>query len=255
MNIKFLGIGGGLSTISKGNSCMLFEANGKYMAFDFGRTTPDTLIEELNFDLGDLDALYITHDHSDHVGGVEFLAFYRYFIPTKSGKTVRPKLFISSDLIQPLWDRTLKGGLDCHHGRLMNLTDYFECCPVKKNKSFIWQGIHFTPFQTVHVNAGMSIKYSYGLMIYNPDTGKTAMITGDTCFCPDSLNYYYQQASIIFQDAEITEFKSRVHANIADLKTLPPEIKSKMWLYHHTTEIPGCEDFAGFVKKFQEFTI
>ncbi len=254
MKITFLGIGGGLSTISSGNSCMLFEEEGKFMAFDFGRTVPDVLVEELKFDLGDLDALWITHQHGDHVGGMEHLAFYRYFIPNKTGKTVRPKLFISSELIQPLWDHTLKGGLDCHHGRIMSLTDYFECFPIKKNKSFTWQGIQFTPFQTVHVNAGMYIKYSYGLSIKNPKSGQTTVITGDTCFCPDTLHHLFEEADNIFQDCETSEARSRVHSNILDLFTYPEHIKSKTVLYHHGKEVPA-PGFRGYAKKFQTFEV
>ena len=225
------------------------------MAFDFGSTAPYILKEEMGFDLGDLDALYLTHEHSDHIGGVEHLAFYRYFIPTKLGKTIRPKLYTHSNLIQNLWDYSLKGGLDGHHGRTMNLTDYFECFPIRKNKNFTWQGVEFTPFQTVHVNAGMNIKHSYGLSIYNPKTGITTMITGDTCFCPDPLNHLYEKSNIILHDCETSEHRSRVHANIADLKTLSPEVKKKMYLYHHSQVLPDCGDFAGFVKKFQEFQV
>ncbi len=254
MKIKFLGIGGGLSFISSGNTNMLFEEDGKFMAFDLGRTAPDILVEQLGFDLGDLDALYITHEHSDHVGGVELLAFYRYFYPNKTGKTVRPKLFISSNLIQPLWDNTLKGGLDCHHGKIMSLTDYFECFPIRKSKSFEWQGIKFTPVQTTHVNAGMYIKHSYGLLIENPKTGKTTFITGDSCFSPDTLNFFYEKADYIFQDCENSPKRSRVHAHLLDLETLAPEIKRKMYLCHHTTPVEA-PSFAGFVEKFQEFEV
>lgn len=38
---------------------------------------------------------------------------------------------------------------------------------------------------------------------------------------------------MIYQDCETSPFPSDVHAHITDLKTLPPEIKSKMLIYHY----------------------
>jgi ribonuclease BN (tRNA processing enzyme) len=254
MKITAIGRGSAFAPISIGNSNFLFEENGKFMVFDFGTTAPYILRDEMGFDLGDIDAVYLTHAHGDHIGGIEFLSFYRYFIPNKTGQTVRPKLFVYSDFIQPLWCQSLKGGLDGHHGKTMGLTDYYECNPIKKNKHFIWQGIQFQPFETLHINCGFMQKDSYGLFISNPKTGKRGMITGDTVFNPYGLNYLYATSDIIFHDCETYETRSNVHANIADLKTLDPIIKSKMWLYHYGEKVdaPG---FAGFVEKGQVFEI
>lgn len=54
--------------------------------------------------------------------------------------------------------------------------------------------------------------------------------------------------------AETHEMRSHVHANISDLRTLPPEIKNKMWLYHYDKEV-SAEGFAGFVSKGQLFEV
>lgn len=254
MKITAIGISGAFAPISLGNSNFLFEEDGKFMLFDCGTTAVYILRDEWGFDIGNIDAVYITHSHADHAN-LEHLAFYRFFVPNSTGKPVRPKLFIASSLIQPLWEHTLKGGLDGHHGRSLNLTDYFECSPIQKNKSFIWQGIKMTPFRVTHVNTGYELKPSYGLFIENPKTGKSLMITGDTCFNPDGLSYLYERADVIFHDCEVSEIRSKVHANWEDLKTLPPEIRKKTWCYHYSKVPEDIKDFAGFIKKGQEFEI
>lgn len=254
MKIKAIGRGGAFAPLSIGNSNFLFEEDGKLMVFDFGSTAPYILRDELGINLCDIDAVYLSHEHADHIGGVEHLAFYRYFVPTSSGLPERPKLYVASCFIQTLWNHSLKGGLDGHHGKVMSLTDYFECIPIQGNKHFFWQGVKFTPFQTLHINCGFTIKNSYGLFIENPKTRKKGMITGDTVFNRDGLSFLFKESDIIFHDCETYARRSCVHANIEDLKTLEPEVKEKMWLYHYSDKVdaPG---FAGFVEKFQEFEL
>ena len=48
---------------------------------------------------------------------------------------------------------------------------------------------------------------------------------------------FYKQADFIVHDCETTPFKSGVHANYLDLKTLPPEIKGRMILAHYSDKV------------------
>lgn len=269
MKIKFVGHSGAFAPIEKGNSNMLFISDsGKMLAFDMGTTWPYIYRDEWKADFKDIDALYISHLHSDHAA-IEQFAFSRFFMPKKdnNGTIIKPKLFMVKSLMKEAWETTWKGGLESLQGKIMNLTDYFECCPVSDNKSFIWEGYSFTPIQTVHVRSGYIIKHSYGLGIRKlPEkiTGGTTRlvdestydcyVTSDTMFDPQ-LAEFYKKSKIIFSDCEVSPFRSHVHPNYDDLKTLVPEYKKKMWLYHYNNEAPTwVEDgFAGFVKKGQEF--
>jgi ribonuclease BN (tRNA processing enzyme) len=269
MTIKFLGVGGAFAPMSKGNSNMMFTSDsGKHMLFDFGTTAPYIYRDEWKMDFKDIDAVFASHNHGDHVGGLELLAFHRYFIPLKdsAGVTIRPKLFANKNVMKELWEHTLKGGLESLQGQIMNLTNYFDCKPVSDNKSFDWEGYRFTPIQTVHVRSGYIIKHSYGLGIRKvPEGGKTqkittalydAYITSDTQFDP-ALVEYYRQSKIVFSDCETSAFKSNVHPNYVDLQTLPADCRSKMWLYHYSEQVPTFKEdgFAGFVEKGQTFII
>ena len=105
--------------------------------------------------------------------------------------------------------------------------------------------------------AGYMFKYSYGLIITNPETKKVTFITTDTQFAPYQLHKFYEMSDVIYHDAETLPFKSHVHAHYEDLKSLPIEIKNKMWLYHYHKPIDSWKEdgFLGFVIKGQEFII
>jgi uncharacterized protein YfaQ (DUF2300 family) len=68
----------------------------------------------------------------------------------------------------------------------------------------------------------------------------------------------YKKADVIFHDCETSpiEFASEVHAHYEDLKTLPDEVRAKMWLCHYQDgPKPDCvkDGFAGWVEQGQTF--
>lgn len=269
MTIKFLGRGGAFAPMEVGNSNMMITSeSGKRLMFDFGSTAPYIYRDEWKMDFADIDAFYISHLHADHVN-LEMVAFHRYFLPKRdeAGNRIKPKLFMVTPLMKELWDNTLSGGLESVQGKIMTLTDYFECKPVVENESFEWEGYRFTPIQTVHVRSGYIIKHSYGLAVQKINqlqSGEAAIdygrydayITSDTQF-DMGLMEFYDRANIIFHDCETGNYKSIVHSHYSDLKTLPDRIRKKMWLYHYNQPEPTFKEdgFAGFVEKGQEFII
>jgi ribonuclease BN (tRNA processing enzyme) len=234
---------------------------GKKMLIDCGGDVRFALWQQ-GLTYNDIDAVYVSHLHADHIGGMEFLSFCRLFDKRAGGP---PTLFMVYTLMTEMWEDSLKGGLESIEGQVMTLTGYFKCYPVRINESFTWEGIEFTPIQTVHVMAGYKIKNSYGLLIRKgsevarPDMPPKydVFFTSDTQNCPAQLSKFYARSKLILHDCE-TGFKSGVHANFDELKNLPKETKSKMWLYHYqpnSKQDAKAEGFAGFIKKGQEFEI
>lgn len=260
MKLKFLGVGSAFAPLTLGQSNMLLTSDsGKIMMVDCGMTAPYLFRDELKLNINDIDAVWISHLHADHIGGLEWLAFMRYFVPKKDkdGATIKPKLYMMKDLMEELWETSLKGGLESIEGKIMNLTDYFECIPLMGNESFNWEGHKFQPVQTIHVMSGYMFKHSYGLYIESEKGATRTFITTDTQFAPYQLRNFYMNADLIFHDCETLPFKSHVHAHYEDLKTLPADTKAKMYLYHYqgVKETWKEDGFAGFVTKGQEFDI
>ena len=255
MILKAIGRGGAFAPVSVGNSnFMLISKTGKRMIIDMGTTFPYIYRDEMGLDFSDIDAVWISHLHADH-NSIELFSFHRYFLPKKdeSGAKVKPKLFMDKNLMEEAWENSWRGGLESLQGKIMNLTDYFDCFPICRNGAFMWEDYLFTPIQTIHVGSGYIIKNSYGLMIESPN-GTKIYQTSDTQF-DIRLTPFYNEADLILQDCETGKFKSIVHANYFDLKVLSENIKNKMWLYHHNLEEPTFKEdgFAGFVVKGQEF--
>jgi len=249
MTLKAIGVGGCFAPISVGNSNFLLEENGKKLMIDFGMTAPYILRDEMNVSLHELD-LWCSHLHPDH-SALSFFAFFRYFVPNAEQKIIKPTLYLNQSLVHPLWENSLKGDLESVHGKVLKLEDYFDLRVIQKNKSFMWQGAKFSPFQVTHVTNCLQVKPAYGIMIETKDN--CLVITGDSVFSPDSLSYFYNKATIIFQDTEVGP-RSRVHANWEDIRLLPKSILDKMFHYHYT-KVPEDGDSSRFIRKGQVFDL
>ncbi len=277
MQIKWVGVGSAFTDERYYQSSFVVESGDKKLLIDCGMTAPQALREAYdttNASVGmDYDAIYVTHQHADHIGGIEWLALASYFNP----QAARPKLFCNRDLMGELWEHSLRGGLETLQTREANLTTYFQPLPIDPNGWFLWHGLVFEPVQTLHVVSGLIFKYSFGLMIQraaDPEssdpvqvgghsqkpqtTGKKIFFTSDTQFCPHQLHDSYAEVDLIFHDCETAPYYSKVHAHYDSLVTLSEEIKSKMWLFHFNPDPPQqpVEDgFAGFLEKGQTFEI
>jgi ribonuclease BN (tRNA processing enzyme) len=222
-------IGTGSAFTMKGyQTNAVMSRNGKNMLVDAGSDVRFSLAKA-KMSYKDIDAMYITHLHADHIGGIEYLAFCTYFDPSVKENI---HLIANNELLRDLWNHSLQGGLKSIQGRQMGLMDFFDLMSVRKNESFEWEGIGFRIVQTVHIMDGYAIVPSYGLLIDDPDSKKKIFYTGDTQFNPNQIRDFYAMSDLIIQDCETGKFPSGVHAHYDELKTLPVDIKKKMRLVH-----------------------
>jgi len=209
-------------------------------------------LSELGYAQEDIDDVYISHLHADHVGGLEWLAFSTFY--QKYPKKIT--LHMNETLVKPLWENVLSGGLCSMEGKNATLDSYFNISPISSNSSFVWENIEFQLIQTIHAMAGFVIIPCFGLFFkLNRDQ---VYFTADTQFAPHQILKFYEAATLIFQDCETSELKSGVHAAFEELITLPSDIKRKMWLYHYNPgELPDAKEmgFLGFVSKGQTFLL
>lgn len=253
MKLTFLGTGSA-ATVGADNyhSNMLLEDAAKQrLLIDCGSDIRFSLLER-GLSYKDIAAVYISHLHADHVGGLEWLALCTQFDP-ECGK---PTLYITDTLVHDVWHKVLEGGLSTLQGTVANLASYFNVVALPQNGVFKWKDANLQLVQTVHVMNGFSLMPSYGLFITVKK--QTIFLTTDTQLAPNQIKTFYQQADIIFHDCETTATKSGVHAHYTELSTLEPQYKAKMWLYHYSPgELPDAQQagFKGFVQKGQCFDL
>ncbi|MBF0583507.1 MAG: MBL fold metallo-hydrolase [Magnetococcales bacterium] len=257
MELTFLGVGSAFTTDEYYQSNLLLTAaSGKKMLIDCGSDIRFSLAEWGMCHEGvrtDIDAVFISHLHSDHIGGLEWLAFKSYF----AAGVARPTLFLVEDFANRLWDHGLRGGLECITEKQMTLSDYFVPVAVVPGQPFRWEGIQFTPFRALHVNNPLHPMYSFGLII---------QVGGEACiFTTDSildqnlrhlLEAWLPRVRFVFQDCETSSIPTGVHAHYTELCGLPLPLRNKMWLYHynpHPPYRPEEDGFLGFVRRGQGF--
>lgn len=245
MQLLFLGAGSGLARdLNNFQSNMLLLAdNGKKLLIDCGTDIRFSLLKA-GYLPKDVDAVYASHLHADHVGGLEWFALQRKFVT----RSTFPELIIHEQLIHRLWDHCLSGGLKTLRDKEATVNDYFKVTAVKDKELFEWEGLQLSLVKSIHIFSNKVLMPSYGLEIGYQ--GKTYFITTDAQFTPEYFEEYYRRATLIFHDCETKEIPSTVHAHFNELDTLAPEIKEKMWLYHYNDgELPDARSngFLGFI--------
>jgi len=141
MDITFIGCGDAFSKVLGHNSA-LFTFNQTNLLIDI----PDSnyyRIDKMGLSYSDIDNLYITHLHGDHINGLEKLAYFRKFISPleQKDKTVKKiNLYIHETLLDGLWE-SVKNGLKFTNDGEKNLEDYFNIYTV--TDSFQIDGVLF----------------------------------------------------------------------------------------------------------------
>lgn len=247
MQLQWLGTGS-MMNVELGNTSFVLRGDGgRVVLVDCGFTVPAAL---RRFGLIDeITDILITHQHSDHVGGLETFGFYRYFL---SGNTTSQKVRLhvaSGEMARALWDNTLSGGM----GRMQDdqgvamradMATYFE---VNTGTRVALEGLPEISFVPRRHVAGME---NYGLYI-----GDQVYVSGDTIDLPPT------DVPLIFQDCQFfPPDPGEVHMPYERLfRDLPVDARKKTYLVHlpdNFRDTDVCADgFAGFVHPGQIFEI
>jgi ribonuclease BN (tRNA processing enzyme) len=96
-SLTFLGTAPGYPAANKNHTCLLLETGTKKILIDAGEPSARTLIE-IGADPADLDAIVITHGHSDHTGGLPMIIQAAWIV----GRQASLPIFLPAELVDPL---------------------------------------------------------------------------------------------------------------------------------------------------------
>ncbi len=213
-----------------------------------------------------IERVFVTHTHADHVGGMEELAFCNLNLQSDDpGAARRPRLLSGADVIERLWDQSLRGGLGVLRGREARLHDYFEPRPLEAgstSQEHLLDRYSLTPFRTDHVRVERAHDWpSYGLVLRDEQTGRTAVYSGDTRHDEAAFTDKLAAADIAFHEVLLGDDANPFHTRLDELMRWPADVRQRMWLYHYSDDWDApryadvAEHFAGFARPGRRYTL
>ncbi len=260
MKVTFLGVGSAFSNIN-GSSNILVESGDVKWLIDCSFTCPGSL-KKFGLSLKDITHILITHLHSDHISGLEQVAFITRLVHKKA-----PTLVTTESLMDRLWRNSLSGGLKYIEetpgdSDPQTLSDFFVPRPVVPGQWFHPDG---NPGLRARIHLTDHVKgvETYGLEVEETPGGrdKRFFFSGDARFDRKSIIEGVRSCSLLFHDCQLFDFgmdnRGGVHTSYNQLKRLPASTRRHVWLYHYgDTPLPNAsgDGFAGFVSVHQSFS-
>jgi len=247
IRVTLLGTGAPVPSIERFGPSILVEAGGQKLLFDCGRGAAQRLWQ-LNIPLGNVDALFLTHLHSDHVVGIPDL-WLTGWIPAVFGKRSVPFQVFgpdgTKDMMENLvrafsWDIKIRstGKSEADSGVMVIPSDIRE--------TFIWEknGVKVTPFTVRHaefIDSALGYRIDYA--------GHSVILSGDTRYSENLIRYAKGADVVVHEVAAAPEhytYTSPMVNQILGFHTSPEEAgtvfektKPKLAVYSHIILLTG----------------
>ncbi len=231
MEILFGGVGDAFSTDNYGTHFFVRSKNDFILAVDcpdsYRRALKENAFEYKagTLDVGDIDAMFITHLHGDHINGLEMVLAYRKFVTKK--KLV---LYTTREVINDLWEKRLEVSLgtlfDGQVYQKMSLDDFADVHIVEWGEDAECGPFTLTTRKTIHHIPTAALRIT--------EADRTFGYSCDTAFDPTLIDWLEDADTILHE----TSF-GPAHTPLFSLLELPESVRNKMWVAHLPDELSG----------------
>jgi ribonuclease BN (tRNA processing enzyme) len=217
-----LGVGDAFSAVHYSSSYAL-RADGRWLVVDCPHPIRKMMREasarsRLALDVGDVDAVVLTHLHADHVSGVEDLGFFSHFVLGR-----RARIAAHSEVASRLWGGHLAAGME----RLVTpggapaektFEDYFELVLLDETRPVRIGSFEIECRRTHHHVPTTALRVR--------GAGRAVGFSADTAYDPE-LIVWLDAADLVVHEAGFG-----IHTPLERLAELPDETRSRMRLAH-----------------------
>jgi ribonuclease Z len=241
IKVTLLGTGAPVPSIERFGPSILVDAGGLKLLFDCGRGAGQRLWQ-LKVPLGQVNALFLTHLHSDHVVGIPDV-WLTGWIPAVYGRRSVPFQVFgpggTKDMMENLikafvWDISTrrKEGNKADSGVMVNATDIEE--------GFVWEknGVKVTPFTVRHadfIDSALGYKIEYG--------GHSVILSGDTRYSENLIRFakgadlvVHEVAAANEQSTQNSDLVNQIlgfHSSPEEAGRVFEQVKPKLAVYSH----------------------
>jgi len=219
LGLRFLGVGNARASALGSASAVLERGAEPLLLIDCGPRTLDDYAQHYADQLP--TAVFITHLHMDHIGGVEQL-FYRTYFEQRG----RVQLFVPCELLPAMHYKLANSPFVLSEGGA-NFWDAFRLVPV--GDSFWLGDLLFSAFPVRH----SGYRAAFGLALRG-----AFLYSGDTRPIPEVLSHFATAGEPLFHDCGL--HGSPAHAGLDDLqREYPPELLRRVVAYHYESADAG----------------
>ena len=259
LQVFFLGVGSAFAQKNFQLNFLLIKGD-THILVDFGMTGPQALASTARLRPTDIEVILPTHSHADHIGGIECLGLMNRYVGQRVLGKDKLKMIIVEYYQRVLWDNSLRGGMewnekDKNTAQKLSFSDFFDVVRPKwkqhsprEKYEIEFGGIKLELFRTNHIPEQAS-SWEASFISYGMFVDDHVFISCDSKFDIELIADYADRSSVMFHDVQF--FPGAVHASLDELKTLPEDIKSKMYLMHYgdNYEEQDITGFAGFAEQ------
>lgn len=231
MKIVFLGTGHGVPSATRACSCAMIEVGGALYYVDGGAPIVDrTLLS--GRDISAVRAMFITHVHGDHIGGVfQFADLIQWYYKTQSCSFFFPEMR-AADALRGLIEAAEDKPLDEERIHLL---------PAKEGLVYEDENVRVSYYKTLHLTA--EGRHSYGILI--EAEGKRVYFSGDLSYKLGAEDF----PAIAYEDIDLFVCEM-AHFGRENLEPYLPRIRAKVVAFNHVYPLVKYEDIENIGKEF-----